>query len=50
MNENILNRVRGDQGKANVGNSSSGQEGAGRKELSDDQKSEKTLKNLESLG
>ena len=49
MNENILNRVKG-------GNASSGDvskpgstgEGAGRKELPDDQKSEKTIKNKES--
>ena len=53
MNENILNRVKG------VGGSGSGsvdpktgetKAGAGRKELADDQKSEKTIKNIESKG
>ena len=55
MNADVLNRVKGG------GNSGSGQpqsqdpakqsgEGAGRKELPDDQKSEKTIKNLESKG
>ncbi len=51
MNENILNRVKG---KAAGGGSSSpdgsSSDGAGRKELADDQKSEKTIKNLESQG
>lgn len=40
MNENILNRVK--DGKSDG-------EGAGRKELADDQKSEKTIKNRESM-
>ena len=50
MNADVLNRVRADQGKPNAGsgNSSSG-EGPGRKELADDQKSEKTIKNRESM-
>ena len=49
MNENILNRVRADQGKGNAGSGSgSGEEGPGRKELPDDQKSEKTIQNRES--
>lgn len=51
MNENILNRVKGG-GQPGDSNSSSGatQEGAGRKELSNDQKSEKTIRNIESKG
>ena len=44
MNENILNRVRGNGGSSD--GTSDG--GAGRKELPDDQKSEKTLANKES--
>ena len=50
MNENILNRVKGAGGSSNAssGSGNGSQEGAGRKELADDQKSEKTLKNLES--
>jgi hypothetical protein len=40
MNENILNKTREGQGK----------EGAGRKELPDDQKTEKTLRNEEAKG
>ena len=48
MNENILNRVRGNGGSQSDPNAS--KEGAGRKELPDDQKSEKTMKNLESQG
>ena len=54
MNGDVLNRVKGDQ--ANPGNKSNpaldpnkGDEGAGRKELPDDQKSEKTIKNRESM-
>lgn len=48
MNENILNRVKsGPQGNADSG---SNQGGAGRKELPDDQKSEKTIANKESQG
>ena len=43
MNENILNRVRG-----NAGSQAESGEGAGRKELPDDQKSEKTIANKES--
>ena len=52
MNENILNRVRGADGKTEVGVKPNGdsKEGAGRKELADDQKSEKTIKNIESKG
>jgi len=52
MNENILNRVREGGGKGAVGTKSNGepQETAGRKELADDQKSEKTIKNIESKG
>lgn len=46
MNENILNRVKGGNGEAKQPGESS--EGAGRKELPDDQKSEKTIKNKES--
>ena len=56
MNENILNRVRGDQGKDPAGSKNPSQstpktdsEGAGRKELADDQKSEKTIQNRESM-
>lgn len=44
MNENILNRVKG--GKDLGGDS---ENSAGRKELSDDQKSEKTIQNRESM-
>ena len=54
MNGDVLNRVKGDQ--ANPGNKSNpaldpnkGEPGAGRKELPDDQKSEKTIKNRESM-
>ena len=52
MNENILNRVRSADGKTDVGVKPNGdsKEGAGRKELADDQKSEKTIKNIESKG
>jgi len=53
MNENILNRVRGASGKGDVGAMKSNgetSEGAGRKELADDQKSEKTIRNIESKG
>ena len=52
MNENILNRVKGG---GNGSTSASGNtksddgEGAGRKELADDQKSEKTIANRESM-
>lgn len=55
MNENILNRVRGNGGSgSSAGNAQSGGskgegEGAGRKELADDQKSEKTIANRESM-
>ena len=61
MNENILNRVKGGNqtnGSNNQSNTpSSGnsatktdsKEGAGRKELADDQKSEKTLRNKEAM-
>ena len=47
MNENILNRVRGNGGSSNPNDD---KEGAGRKELPDDQKSEKTIKNREAMG
>ena len=52
MNENILNRVKGAGSQSQGGNGKPGEssEGAGRKELADDQKSEKTIKNLESMG
>ena len=52
MNENILNRVKGGEGQPNNGNVKPGtsSEGAGRKELPDDQKSEKTIMNKESQG
>ena len=52
MNENILNRVREGNGQGSVGAKSNGEpkETAGRKELADDQKSEKTIKNIESKG
>ena len=52
MNENILNRVREGDGKGAVGVKANGEskETAGRKELADDQKSEKTIKNIESKG
>ena len=45
MNENILNRVKG----GNAGGGESSDSGPGRKELADDQKSEKTMKNKESM-
>ena len=52
MNENILNRVRTGNGQGEVGTKTATGtgEGAGRKELADDQKSEKTIKNIESKG
>lgn len=55
MNGDVLNRVRADQGRNSAGSGSSGStdtkdgEGAGRKELADDQKSEKTIQNRESM-
>lgn len=51
MNENILNRVKGAGGQSNDANAKPGSdsEGAGRKELADDQKSEKTIQNRESM-
>ena len=50
MNENILNRVKGAGGQSTDPNAKSdSSEGAGRKELADDQKSEKTIKNRESM-
>jgi len=50
----MLNRVRADQGRNPAGSGGSSnpadtKEGAGRKELADDQKSEKTIKNRESM-
>ena len=47
MNENILNRVKGSQGGNAAADSGDGQ--VGRKEKSDDQKSEKTIANRESM-
>ena len=49
MNENILNRVKGAGGQSKDATGQSNSEGAGRKELPDDQKSEKTIKNRESM-
>jgi hypothetical protein len=52
MNENILNRVKGGNGAGSDGGSSDSKgdgEGVGRKELPDDQKSEKTIKNREAM-
>ena len=48
MNSDVLNRVRSDQGKTAAG-AKSDSEGPGRKELEDDQKSEKTIQNRESM-
>lgn len=52
MNENILNKVKGAGTQSNDSGAKPGSDskGAGRKELADDQKSEKTIKNLESQG
>ena len=50
MNENILNRVKGAGTQSNGDPSKTSGEGAGRKELADDQKSEKTIANKESMG
>ena len=47
MNENILSRVKGSQGGNAATDSGDGQ--VGRKEKSDDQKSEKTIANRESM-
>jgi hypothetical protein len=47
MNADILNRVKSGQG--NSTNLNDSKEGAGRKELADDQKSEKTLRNREAM-
>ena len=44
MNSDVLNR-----GKKDVGTGGENSDGAGRKELADDQKSEKTIKNRESM-
>ena len=54
MNGDVLNRVKSDQagGNKNPANQTPGEnkkEGAGRKELADDQKSEKTIANRESM-
>ena len=51
MNENILNRVKGagTQTGGNQAQLGKEQEGAGRKELPDDQKSTKTIQNKESM-
>ena len=52
MNENILNRVKGAGGASTNPPKNPGEqsEGAGRKELADDKKSEKTIANRESMG
>ena len=51
MNENILNRVKGGNPSSETANKSNGSgEEAGRPRKEDDQKSEKTIKNLESQG
>ena len=47
MNGDVLNRVKSDQAGSN--NPTSSGDGAGRKELADDQKSEKTIANRESM-
>ena len=52
MNENILNRIKGSQqphGSQKSSSSASGDGQVGRKEKSDDQKSEKTIANRESM-
>lgn len=49
MNGDVLNRVKGGQGSGNTSNPNDTKEGAGRKELEDDQKSEKTIANRESM-
>ena len=51
MNADILNRVKGGNGGSNptTNPAKTDGEGAGRKELPDDQKSEKTIKNRESM-
>ena len=52
MNENILNRIKGSQqpdGSQKSGSSANGDGQVGRKEKSDDQKSEKTIANRESM-
>ena len=53
MNGDVLNRVKGDQvgGSKNPANTdpTKEKEGAGRKELDDDKKSEKTIANRESM-
>ena len=48
MNENILNRVKGGNGSSGDASKPGSGEGAGRKELPDDKKSEKTIANRES--
>ena len=48
MNADILNRVKSGEGQ-NSNNPNNAKEGAGRKELEDDKKSEKTIKNRESM-
>ena len=49
MNENILNRVKNGETGGNGQSGAANKEGAGRKELPDDQKSEKTIQNRESM-
>ena len=49
MNGDVLNKVKGGQGSGNTSNPNDTKEGAGRKELEDDQKSEKTIANRESM-
>ena len=50
MNENILNRVKGGAGSGDASKPGNTGEGAGRPQKENDQKSEKTIKNLESKG
>ena len=50
MNENILNRVKSGAGSSDASKPGNTGEGAGRPQKEDDQKSEKTIKNLESKG
>lgn len=49
MNSDILNRVKGGGNGATQAKPNADSEGAGRKELADDQKSEKTIQNRESM-
>lgn len=49
MNGDVLNRIKGGQGGGNTSNPNDTKDGAGRKELENDQKSEKTIANRESM-